>query len=82
MMAHTLTAWPIITTGRDEITLKALLGKHEQLEVYGDGQQRMVLNSSLGNRIELRVFKNDKKIKIIRQLDWNFFDVLSKKMKW
>jgi len=82
MMAHTLTARPIITTGRDKITLKAELGRHTQIEVYGDGQQRMVLNESLGSRIELRVFKNDKKINIVRPQDWNFFDVLSKKMKW
>ena len=82
MMAHTLTARPIITTGRDVITLMANLGKHEQIEVYGDGQKRMVLNESLGNRIRVHIFKNNKKIKIIRPKDWNFFNVLSKKMKW
>jgi NAD+ kinase len=82
MMAHTLTSRPIITTGRDTISLKAELGCREQIDVYGDGLQRMILNESLGNRIELKIFKSDKKIKIIRPQDWNFFDVLSKKLKW
>ena len=83
IMAHTLTSRPVITTGRDTITLKAKLPVNRNaVEVYADGR---VLESAYpddGEEIEIKIAKNEDVVKVYRPENWDFFNVLRDKMKW
>jgi len=84
LVAHTLTSRPIITTGRDIITIRATLSDRvPEIEIHGDGQTLTSFNlDDDGEQLELTVVKHDSEVKIWRAADWNFFDVLTEKMKW
>lgn len=83
IMPHTLTSRPIITTGRDVITISAPLTKNNvTVEIYGDGICLHSMAYDEGDRLTLRIRKHENKVKVYRPPNWNFFDVLSKKLKW
>ena len=83
VMPHTLTSRPVITTGRDTITLKAdLIKGKNHIEVYGDGRCFGGFETFHGKRIELRIKKHPVTINIYRQANWDFFNVLKEKLKW
>ena len=83
IMAHTLTSRPIITTGRDTISLKATQQSvHKPIEVYGDGIDLCTIQESRKKEIELRIEKHPSTVKICRPQTWDFFNVLREKMKW
>lgn len=83
IMAHTLSSRPIITTGRDCIVLSAKLQQpYHTIEVYGDGNELATATSDVDSTISLRIRKHENKIKVYRPPNWNFFNVLSEKMKW
>jgi len=77
ILAHTLTNRPIITTGRDTITLKAPIIKGG-VDILADG---MWLHSA-DEPVTLTIKKNPQKVKLFRPIGWNFFNVLREKMKW
>jgi NAD kinase len=83
IMAHTLTSRPVITTGRDTITLKAKLpGNRTAVEVYGDGIALQTAYPDDGDEIEIKIAKNADVVKVYRPENWDFFNVLRDKMKW
>jgi NAD+ kinase len=83
ILAHTLTSRPVITTGRDTISLKTEIGNNRNpIEVYADGVVLATIYNDDGNEVELRVTKNPNPVRIYRPADWDFFNVLREKMKW
>jgi len=83
LMAHTLTSRPVITTGRDSISLKTKsLDVHQPIEVYGDGVALGTFYDGSGKEIELRINKHPGTVRVYRPHNWDFFNVLRKKMKW
>jgi len=83
LMAHTLTSRPVITTGRDSISLKTKsLGVHQPIEVYGDGVALGTFYNGDGKEIELRINKHPATVRVYRPQNWDFFNVLREKMKW
>lgn len=83
IMPHTLTSRPIITTGRDTITMNAQVNRNiSPVEIYGDGIFLGAAEHDVADKITIRIRKHKNKIKVYRPPNWNFFDVLSRKMKW
>ena len=83
LMSHSLSARPIITTGRDKISIKTTANdRNSSFELRADG--RMVWENSPSNddtyRIDIR--KYPQQVWINRPKGWNFFDVLTKKLNW
>lgn len=81
---HTLTSRPIITTGRDIIEIRTeVTSRIPTLIGLGDGQTLFVAEWEEGlKEIRLTISKSEKVATIWRPTDWNFFEVLSNKMKW
>ena len=83
LVPHTLTSRPIISTGRDSITIGAVLtDRVPEIEIHGDGQTLFSFNVDAGSEIEFTIKKHASEVKIWRPKDWNFFNVLTEKMKW
>lgn len=83
LVPHTLTSRPIISTGRDSITIRAeLTDRVPEIEIHADGQTLFSFNHKDGNEIELTIKKHETEVKIWRPVNWNFFNVLASKMKW
>ena len=83
LVPHTLTSRPIISTGRDSITVRAeLTDRVPEIEIHADGQTLFSFNRKDGNEIELTIKKHETEVKIWRPVNWNFFNVLASKMKW
>lgn len=83
LVAHTLTSRPIISTGRDSITIKTKLSERiPEVEIHGDGQVLMSVNLKNKLEVEIMIKKHPTNIKIWRPEGWNFFNVLANKMKW
>lgn len=83
LVAHTLTSRPIISTGRDTITIRtSLTSRINGIEIHADGRTMEKYNHSNATTIELHVSRYRNDISIWRPDGWNFFDVLARKMKW
>ena len=83
IMAHTLTSRPIITTGRDTITLKATVHDEKRpVEIYGDGIYLASSQDFGTGTIEVTIAKHPTTVKVYRPESWDFFNVLREKMKW
>jgi NAD+ kinase len=83
LVSHTLTSRPIISTGRDSITIRAeLTDRVPELEIHGDGQTLFSFARNAGSEIEFTIKKHPQDVKIWRPKNWNFFSVLTEKMKW
>lgn len=81
--AHMLTVRPIITSGDDVVTIRTqLTNRVPYVNVRGDGIKHFVSPEEEGLLVVLTVKLHKKKAKIWRPSEWNFFDVLSEKMKW
>jgi len=82
-ISHTLTSRPIISTGRDSITIHTkLTSRVPEIEIHGDGQTLFSFSYDVGNEIDLTIKKHPHDVKIWRPKNWNFFNVLTEKMKW
>lgn len=81
MLAHSLTNRPIITTGRDTISLKTKMIKGS-IDILGDGIWLHSFGDHIDDPLTLTVRKHPQKVKLYRPTDWNFFNVLREKMKW
>jgi NAD+ kinase len=85
LLAHTLTARPIITTGNDKISMEGELTERvEEINIHADGNKIFSLTSknySIGCRVGIVVERSSNAL-IWRPKDWNFFNVLTEKMKW
>jgi len=83
---HTLTARPVVVSGDSKIEIHTTLtNRSPQANILSDGQKILTKNRTSDDRDKTVVFKFSKyknKAKIIHRKDWNFFDVLSEKMKW
>jgi len=83
LMAHTLTSRPIISTGRDTITVKTqLTDRIKKITIHADGRELVSYDGTCDVKIEVVIERYLDDIKIWRPEGWNFFDVLAKKMKW
>lgn len=83
VLPHTLTARPIISTGRDSITLVGnFTDRVSEIEIQADGKVLASVTNVEGNEVSLTIEKHAKTVKVWRPKDWNFFSVLSEKMKW
>lgn len=83
VMAHTLTSRPIITTGRDTITLKTTVhDERRPVEVYGDGMYLAGSQDYGKGTIEVKIAKHPTTVNVYRPENWDFFNVLREKMKW
>lgn len=83
LMAHTLTSRPVITTGRDTISLSTeLLHSHQAIEIYGDGIALQTFYAGDGSYVELQINKTPAMVNVFRPHNWDFFNVLRKKLKW
>lgn len=83
LMPHTLTSRPIISSGRDEITISATLtDRLREINITADGQSLFHFSDSEGTKIDFVIKSHPTPVKIWRAKNWNFFNVLSEKMKW
>ncbi len=83
LMAHTLTSRPVITTGRDTISLRTqIVNSSQPIEVYGDGIALSTFYKGDGEDIELQINKTPGVVRVYRPQNWDFFSVLREKMKW
>jgi NAD+ kinase len=83
VLSHTLTARPIITSGDDEVRIVTTLSSRVPLvNIYADGQTIFDEPGEEGNEIVLTVKRHQRNVHIWRPKDWNFFNVLTEKMKW
>jgi len=81
ILAHSLTARPIITTGRDTISLKTEMIKGG-VDILADGIWLYSCGKHVDDPLTLIIKKHPQKVKVYRPADWNFFNVLRVKMKW
>jgi len=83
VLPHTLTARPIISTGRDSITLVGnLTDRVSGIEIHADGRVLTSVTNIEGTEVSITIEKHEKTVKIWHPKDWNFLSVLSEKMKW
>jgi NAD+ kinase len=83
VLPHTLTSRPVITSGRDTISLKAdITTSRNSVEVYGDGICFGSYEKFAGEEIELKINKHPTTVRVYRPQNWDFFNVLREKMKW
>lgn len=83
LIPHTLTSRPVITTGRDVITIRIeLTDRVPRVDIIADGQPIFTCTKPVGTIVEFRVRKHPQEVKIWRPKNWNFFNVLTEKMKW
>lgn len=83
LLSHTLTSRPIITTGRDEINVYTELTERvPTVSIHADGKPIFESTHEIGTDIGISVAKHPKDVLVWRPKDWNFFEVLTKKMKW
>lgn len=79
--AHTLTARPVIVDRKDSIRIDvAPTTRISSVDVIVDG--RVIKTLPTSSPISLSVVKTEQMVKIVRQSSWNFFDVLTQKLKW
>jgi len=82
VLPHTLTSRPIITTGRDEISIfTELTERVPSVNIHADGRLLMDTDFLLGTDVGLAI-KRGADAMIWRPKSWNFFNVLTEKMKW
>lgn len=84
LLPHTLSSRPIITTWRDTITIKSNLSSRvPSIKIHADGKEIAFFEEHTYNKeVSITIKKHHKSVKIWRPKDWNFFEVLSKKMGW
>jgi len=83
IMPHDLTSRPIISTGRDTITIRTVTNfRVPKINVNADGQTLLSFKNEQDSVIEFTIKRHDSDIMIWRPKDWNFFNVLAEKMKW
>ena len=83
ILAHTLTARPIITAGSDVVSISTqFTDRVPEIEIQADGQVLCSIDNTSGNDVEIAITKHPKTITVWRPEDWNFFNVLTGKMKW
>jgi len=88
IIPHSLSSRPIITSGRDKISLEAkLTNRTTELTTTIDGRVINTHNVSELNSpnrciYDIQVSKHPRSVTVWRMANWNFFDVLSKKMGW
>jgi NAD+ kinase len=71
---HTLTFRPLVVSGVSRILIKA----KEKCRFICDGQRLFTLD--LGEEVLLT--RNEVPLKVIKFKDWNYFDILRKKLDW
>jgi NAD+ kinase len=71
---HTFTFRPIIIDIRSRILIKA----KEKCRLVFDGQKLVTLDSGE----EVSVEKNPENLKVVKFGNWNYFDILRKKLNW
>jgi NAD+ kinase len=71
---HTFTFRPIVIDNRSSILIKA----KEKCRLIFDGQKLVNLDSGE----EVSIEKNKNTLKVIKFEDWNYFDILRKKLNW
>ena len=83
IVPHSLSARPIITTGRDKISIETTANDRvSSFELRADGRKVWDNIPSAHETYRIDIHKYSQQVYIHRPKDWNFFDVLTKKMKW
>jgi NAD+ kinase len=84
LLPHKVAKQPIVTSGRDDILLRAQTSvRTQKLYVLADSRQLIQVDYEKDQRfLDVSVRRADKDVMIWRPKSWNFFDVLSRKMEW
>ena len=84
LLPHKVATQPVITTGRDEIIIRAeTSSRSKQIYALTDSRQVTRLNYDNNEQfLDVKVTRAKKDVTIWRPATWNFFDVLSQKMGW
>jgi len=84
LLPHKVAKQPIITSGRDEVILRAETnGRTKKLYVLADSRQISELDYDKGETfIDVVVRRAKQDVTLWRPRHWNFFNVLSDKMMW
>lgn len=78
--AHTLTSRPIIVSGvRDTIEIRAKNKPGRSIKLYADDK---VVDSTTDDEFIVQIRPHKVMARFWHRKNWNFFDVLSAKMKW
>ena len=78
MFPHTLSSRPIVVDGNSEIKLKLANENYENLQVSCDGH--VILAVMPGDEVIIK--KSEFTLRLIHQLDHNYFNVLRNKLSW
>lgn len=76
--SHTLTSRPVVTSGRDTVTIKVPPNNRvKKFNIVIDGN---IVNTNEVRCLQIERYPRD--VIVWRHSDWNFFNVLSEKMGW
>ena len=83
LVSHSLSARPFITTGRDVVSIvTTATDRASDFELRADGRKVWDNIPSSDETYRFDFNKYPKQVYIHRPKDWNFFEVLTKKLKW
>ena len=83
IVSHSLSARPIITTGRDKISIETTANDRvNNFELRADGRKVWENFPSNNETYRINIHKYPKQVFIHRPKEWNFFDVLTQKLGW
>ena len=83
LVSHSLSARPFITTGRDVVSIvTTATDRASDFELRADGRKVWDNIPSSDQTYRFDFNKYPKQVCIHRPKDWNFFEVLTKKLKW
>ena len=83
LLSHSLSARPFITTGRDKVSIETTAtDRASDFELRADGRKVWDNVPSNNETYRFDFHKYPQSVAIHRPKDWNFFEVLTKKLKW
>lgn len=83
IVSHSLSARPIITTGRDKISIETTANDRvNNFELRADGRKVWENSPSNNETYRINIHKYPEQVFIHRPKEWNFFDVLTQKLGW
>lgn len=81
--AMSMTSRPMIVGGNNHITVRIRGKSGREIAVKADGQLiSRVLIESISDHIDIDIIRLEKTITLLHSSNWNFFDVLNKKLHW
>ena len=77
VVSHSLTSRPIVISGRNTIAIETESTYRNTVHLHGDGKQLYEVGPT-----KIQIEKYPTRVKIVRPHDWDFYNVLSRKMGW